>query len=212
MNPNASEAVTGAIRSSARGVSLSPGIEVVAVTNLHGPPGIETDDHVAAVGPDLERMIEAQEADAYVIACFSDPGVDRLRAATGRPVIGIAEAAYQMGAGLGGRFGVISIVQASISRHRARLESLGLVARLAGDRAINVGVTDLGGSEVAARLLEVARGLTDDGADSVILGCAGLGDYRLALQQALRRPVIDPVQVALAQAHTVLSLGLHRPL
>jgi Asp/Glu/hydantoin racemase len=47
----------------------------------------------------------------------------------------------------------------------------------------------------------------EDGADVIILGCAGLGSYRHAMQESLGVPVIDPVQAGVALACTNLDLA-----
>jgi Asp/Glu/hydantoin racemase len=211
-NPNASRAMSQAMDRSLDGLRARTGNQFACMTNDNGPMGIESDADVAAVIPDVVRVGQSVEADAYIIACFSDPGLEALRQVTTRPVIGVGEAAYLTAIALVKRFGVISIVEASIGRHRSQLQRLGLDSRLAGDRAIEVGVADLHGGDVAAKLLDVAKALRDeDGAEAIILGCAGLGARREPLQRAIGIPVIDPVQAAAAQASTLALLELVSP-
>jgi Asp/Glu/hydantoin racemase len=168
---------------------------------LRGPPGVDTDDDVLTVIPHVVDAVQTIQADAFIIACFSDPGLDQARRATQRPVLGIGEAAYLTAMGVAGRFGVISDQDYSIPRHLARLEHMRLSGRRAGDRAIGVSIGDLEGPEVYEKLCAVGRTLRDiDRADVIILGCAGMGPYRERLQQSLGLPVIDPVQAAVAQA------------
>ena len=51
------------------------------------------------------------------------------------------------------------------------------------------------------RVLGVGKKLvSEDKAQSIILGCAGLACHRKALETDLGVPVIDPVQAATAQA------------
>jgi Asp/Glu/hydantoin racemase len=50
----------------------------------------------------------------------------------------------------------------------------------------------------------------EDGADVLILGCAGLGGYRDALQQSLGIPVVDPVQAGAMLACNSLDLRYGR--
>lgn len=208
-NPNSSKLVTSGFDATLDGLRAGCALQIDCATNENGPSGIETDAHVAEVVPAVLGAIRAAGADIAVVACFSDPGVEAARAASGHPVIGIAEAAYLTAMGLAGRFGVVSIVDASIRRHAVRLRDLGFISRLAGDRAINVSVDDLQQEGVMERLVVVGMALRDqDQAEAIILGCAGLGTYRAALQAALRIPVIDPVQAAVAQAATFLSLDL----
>jgi Asp/Glu/hydantoin racemase len=50
-------------------------------------------------------------------------------------------------------------------------------------------------------MIEVGRMLVQqDGADVVVMGCAGMARHRAALQQALGIPVIDPIQAAISMA------------
>ncbi len=176
-----------------------------------GPPGIETDDHIRQVVAPLERLIRdlEGEAAAFVDACFSDPGLAELRAATAKPVLGIAESAYREAAAAG-RFGVISILEASLPRHHAHIESLGLATALAADRPIGLGVTALADDPEAtfARLVETGTALRDaDGAAAVVLGCTGMAPHRARLEDALGVPVIDPVQAGVRAAMEAVGGG-----
>jgi Asp/Glu/hydantoin racemase len=166
---------------------------------------------VAEVVPLLIGAVKAAEADAIVIACFSDPGISAVRAATHAPVIGIAEAAYLTALGLGQRFGIVSMGPSSIDRHRRYLETLRIDGRLAGDRSIDMTVAELIAQDAVIPVTRVASVLRDqDGAEAVILGCAGLGTYREALQAELGLPVIDPVQAGVALACMQADLGYRR--
>jgi allantoin racemase len=208
VNPNSSVSVTQSMDACLDDVRSFSGITMRCTTLDKGPPGIETDVHVVEVIPHLLELIASIKADAYVIGCFSDPGLEQARAATPRPVVGIGEAAYLAALGLGRRFGIVSIVAASVPRHERYLRRLGLAERLAGDRPIGFGVTALKGEAVMSQLIRVGRALRDeDGADVLVLGCAGLGMYRHALEKELRLPVVDPVQAAAAQACVNVTLG-----
>jgi Asp/Glu/hydantoin racemase len=174
----------------------------------NAPAGIETDDHVSEVIPLLVDATANARADAIVIGCFSDPGVARVRAAAHVPVVGIAEAAYLAALGLGDRFGIVSLGPSSITRHRRYLEALKLDGRLAGDRSLDMTIVELVASNVVERVARIGTTLRDeDGADAIILGCAGLGTYRTALQTELGLPIIDPVQAGVALACTHADLG-----
>ena len=143
-----------------------------------------------------------------MIACFSDPGIYSAREFTRKPVFGIAESGILSALSLGNKFGIIAILDRSIPRHIRYVRSLGLEQRLAGDSAIGIGVTGLSDEkETFARLLKVGEKLINDkGADTLILGCAGMARYRTSLQEALGVPVVDPAQAAVSQAITTLQL------
>ena len=89
---------------------------------------------------------------------------------------------------------------------------MGLEVRLAGDRPIGVGVTGLNADgaedEVEGRMTAVGQQLIqEDGADVLIMGCAGMARYRHRLEETLGVPVIDPSQAAVAQAIAAVRLG-----
>ena len=207
INPNSSKAITRSMEG-CLGVFGGKGHRVRCVELDDAPPGIETDEHVSEVIPLLLDAVSNARADAIVISCFSDPGIGRVRAATRLPVTGIAEAAYLAALGLGERFGIVSLGPSSIVRHRRYLESLKLERRLAGDRSLDMTIVELVASNVVERVARIGAALRDeDGADVVVLGCAGLGTYRAALQAELGIPVIDPVQAGVALACTHAELG-----
>ena len=169
-----------------------------------GPPAIESDDHVTQVEAPLVKHLAAQEdeAGAYIIACFSDPGIAAARKALRRPVFGMAESGYLSACARGGRFGVLSILEKSIPRHVRYVESIGLADRLAADLPINLGVLELADEALAfERMCEVGTRLRDEhGAESVVLGCAGMVSQRRPLEAELGIPVIECVQAAVSMA------------
>ena len=207
INPNSSKAITRSMEGCLE-VFEGNGHRIRCVELDDAPPGIETDEHVSEVIPLLLDAVSNARADAIVISCFSDPGIGQVRAATRLPVTGIAEAAYLAALGLGERFGIVSLGPSSIVRHRRYLESLKLERRLAGDRSLDMTIVELVASNVVERVARIGAALRDeDGADVVVLGCAGLGTYRAALQAELGIPVIDPVQAGVALACTHAELG-----
>jgi Asp/Glu/hydantoin racemase len=127
-------------------------------------------------------------------------------------VLGISESAFHLAIGLGQRFGVLAIKSGSIPRHMRYIRSLGLAERLAGDRPLEIGVTELLDEErVIGRIIEVGKELRDrDGADVLILGCASMGGYRRKVEEATGLPVIDPTQAAVVRATGLLALGYRR--
>jgi allantoin racemase len=144
-----------------------------------------------------------------VIACYSDPGLAAMRERYDVPVFGIAEAAILTAMIKGQRFGVISIMPASIPRHMRYLGAMGVTDRLAGDLPLNLTVQELNNArETQTRLLDVGTRLRGGyGAEVLILGCAGMAKYRAALEAAVGIPVIDPCQAATAMAIGALALN-----
>ncbi|SMG59095.1 aspartate/glutamate racemase family protein [Paraburkholderia susongensis] len=211
INPNSLIAVTAAIDQALAPLRFADGPQIHCVTLADGPAGIQTQRDVDAVVTPLCTQIARSERDAeerggtaaaFVIACFSDPGLYSARESTDRPVLGIAECGVLTAMTLGQKFGVVSILQASIGRHWRYFASMGVTGRLAGDIAIGLSVAELADQQrTFARLCAVGEELRDrQGADVLVLGCAGMAAYRAALAEHLGMPVVDPTQAAVAMA------------
>lgn len=213
INPNSSQSVTQGI-DAAIDPLRSFGIPIRCLTLAKGPPGIESQRQAdLTMGPMLELAAAQQDAAGYVIACFGDPGLYALRDQTRLPVVGIQEAAVMTALTLGQRFGVIAILQKSIPRHLRAFGAMGVIDRLAGDRALGLGVAELADSERSLNAM-IATGKKlrdDDGANVLIMGCAGMARYREPLQQATDLPVVEPSQAAVSMALGQIKLNLsHR--
>tara|TARA_Y100000758_G_scaffold10407_1_gene7919 strand:- start:126 stop:809 length:684 start_codon:yes stop_codon:yes gene_type:complete len=211
INPNSSVDVTDGIDAAMQPLRFSDGPSIDCLTLKDGPPGIETQRHVDSVVGPLCGLIEREgnNTDAFVIACFSDPGLHSARETTTRPVMGISESGITTALTLGEKFGIIAILPKGVTPHKRYIRQMGLEGRLAGDRAIGVGVTGLSAEEeVESRMTAVGRKLIEeDGADTLIMGCAGMARYRHRLEDTLGVPVIDPSQAAVADAIAAVRLG-----
>jgi allantoin racemase len=203
INPNSNPAVTAGLDAALATLRLADGPSIRCATLAGGPFGIETQKDVEQVTLPLRRLVEQDNAaDAFVIACFSDPGLHVCREATRRPVFGINECGVLTALSRGDRFGIIAIAAKSIARHRRYLRQMGLYGRLAGERALEMSVAETAsGENTFARMETVGRALIEqDGADVVVMGCAGMARHRRPLEVALGVPVIDPTQAAVAMA------------
>jgi Asp/Glu/hydantoin racemase len=211
INPNSTEAVTAAIDAAMAPLRLEGGPGIVCQTLHDGPPGIESQHDADAVIEPLCRTIAAQDntASAFVIACFSDPGLYSAREITAKPVLGIAECGILTALTLGHRFGVISILAKSVPRHLRYIGAMGVGNRLAADLPIGLGVVELADARATlARMKDVGARLRDaHGADVLVMGCAGMARYRDELEAALRLPVVEPTQAAVAMALGRVRLG-----
>jgi Asp/Glu/hydantoin racemase len=203
VNPNSNETVTRGLDDALRPLAFADGPEIVCTTLAEGPYGIETQADVESVAMPLRRLVESDnQADAFVIACYSDPGLHVCREGTERPVFGIAESGVLTALARAETFGVIAIKQRSIRRHVRYLRQMGLEGRLAGERPLEMSVAETASGEgTLDRLIAVGRELRDrDGAGAIVMGCAGMARHRRALEEALGVPVIDPTQAAVAMA------------
>jgi Asp/Glu/hydantoin racemase len=204
INPNSTEAVTAGIDKAVEPLRSSDGPAIECLTLVEGPPGIQSQRDVdGVIGPLLKRAAGLEnEAAAFVVACFSDPGMHALREQSRRPVLGIAESGVLQALTLGQRFGVIAILPTSIPRHLRYFGAMGVMARFAGDLSIGMGVTELSNEEkTLERMTATAKTLRDvHHADVVVMGCAGMARFRRPLEEALGIPVVEPTQAATAMA------------
>jgi allantoin racemase len=203
VNPNSNEIVTKGLADTLAPILFVDGPEIECVTLQEGPYGIETQEHVESVALPLRRLVaQSNSVDAFVIACYSDPGLHVCREATSRPVFGINEAGVLTALARGERFGVIAIGQRSVRRHVRYLRQMGLTDRFAGERPLNMSVAETAsGDNTLDRMIEVGKELRDrDGADVIVMGCAGMARHRRPLEAALGVPVIDPTQAAVTMA------------
>jgi allantoin racemase len=210
INPNSNEAVTRGIDEALRPLAFADGPEIVCTTLAEGPHGIETQADVESVTMPLRRLVERDNgADAFVIACYSDPGLHVCREGSERPVFGIAECGVLTALARAERFGVIAIKQRSIRRHIRYLRQMGLMERLAGERPLEMSVAETASGENTLEcMVEVGRELRDrDGAEAIVMGCAGMARHRRPLEEALGVPVIDPTQAAVAMALGTVSVA-----
>jgi Asp/Glu/hydantoin racemase len=204
INPNSTEAVTRGIDEAVEPLRMPGGPALDCVTLAEGPPGIETQQHVDGVVQPLLSLVRKEESRyaAFVIACYSDPGLHSLREATRKPVLGISECGILTALTLGHRFGVIAILQQSIPRHLRYVGALGVTERLAAELPVGIPVVELSNKKKTfGRMVEVGKTLRErHGADVVVMGCAGMARYRKPLQDEIGLPVVEPTQAAVTMA------------
>src|SRR5271168_3071047 len=213
VNPNTSASMTARIGAAARAAAAA-GTEIVAVNPESGPVSIEGYfDEAFAVPGMIEEIVkgEAEGAQAFVIACFDDTGLEAARCAARGPVIGIGEAGFHMAALIAHRFSVVTTLSRSIAPIEANLVKYGLDRRCARVRACEVAVLALEDPASGARgklSAEIERAKAEDGAEAIVLGCAGMAELAASLAEEHGLPVIDGVAAAVKLAESLVSLGL----
>jgi len=210
VNPNTTASMTEKIGAAARAVA-NAGTEILAVNPAHGPASIEGYyDEVFAIPGMLDEMRRAGPCEAFVIACFDDTGLDAARCAVEAPVIGIGEAAFHMATLIAGKFSVVTTLSRSIPAISHNLARYGLASRCARVRAAEVAVLELEepGNTVRQRISdEIRRAITEDRAEAIVLGCAGMTDLAQSLSQEHGVPVLDGVACAVKLAEGLISVG-----
>jgi len=210
INPNSNQAVTDGLSDALEPFRFQGGPAIECLTLAEGPFGIESQVDADSVVLPLVRLVESRPgAAAFVIACYSDPGIDSCRSVAKVPVFGIQESGLLTALARGDRVGIIAVAEPSIRRHMRYMRRMGALERVVGERPLNMTVADTArGNHAFERLAEVGGQLVEDGADVLILGCAGMARHRAPLEDRLGVPVIEPTQAAVAMAlGTVLAGG-----
>ncbi|AHI78688.1 asp/Glu/Hydantoin racemase family protein [Burkholderia thailandensis E444] len=213
INPNTTQRMTDAMGRCAREVAAA-GTAIVAVSPAMGPPSIEGHYDEALATPGLLAEVAAGERDGfdgYVIACFGDPGLYAARELARGPVIGIAEAAMHAASVLAPGFSVVTTLARTCGMAWHLAERYGMKRFCRNVRATDVAVLDLDRPGSAARRVivdECRRALDEDGADAIVLGCAGMAEFAHEIEAAIGAPVVEGVTAAVKWAEALIALKL----
>lgn len=211
INPNTSRQMTEEIRKTAEAVK-NPDTELIVTCPEKGPESLESyyEESIATV--EFLKIIENMRGkiDAVVLACYGDPGLYAMKELLKVPAIGIAEASMVTATLLGQKFSILVALGKSVSMMENLVMKYGFKERLASIRSVEMPVLDLEArpEETVKRLEAVGKRAIKDGAETIILGCAGLTGFDIKLQEKLGVPVIDPVKAGVKLAETLSSLGL----
>lgn len=207
VNPNSTASMTATIDAAARSVA-APGTEITSVTSASGPVSIESHYDEALAVPGLLAALDP-EADAHVIACFGDPGLDAAREVARGPVVGIAEAAMRTALYLGRGFSVVTTLARTAGRAEELAHRYGAAHACRRVRACEVPVLALEDPSARSAILAECRdAVAADGADVVVLGCAGMADLCAWLTGEVGVPVLDGVAAATRAAESLVALGV----
>ena len=196
INPNTTWNMTLEIEKAAKQFAR-PDTEITAVSPESGPVSIESmyDEALAQPGV-LEEIKKGLKDgfDGFILACFGDPALYAAREVSDIPVIGIAEAAMLMACMLGNRFSILTVLKRIIPMMEEVVMKYGLKSRCASVRATDLSVLELEEDidKTKKILLEEGRkAINEDGAEVLLLGCAGMAGLDTELEKELGVPVID---------------------
>lgn len=213
INPNSSTSVTDHIRRALEEVRR-PDTELTVVNPDKGPVSIESQYDRELVKPyvlQLVREANEQGYGAVVIACFSDPGLDAAREISSIPVVGIEESTLHVAAMLGHKFSPVTAFRMHVPTRDLHARMLGFDHAYASTLMTEMSVLEMDANpdKTKRRILSLARrAVDDDGAEVIVLGCAGLSGYAKDIERELGVVVLDPTAVALKVAEVLADLGL----
>ena len=178
---------------------------------------VEADPSDGFVLPEiLQQITEAEQdmADAVIIDCMEDPGVEEGRRLVNIPVIGPGHAAMTLAAALGYRFSILyplqqmALIERLVAHHH--------ISMLASIRYLSCGLEGILSSDsTTLTVLEqtALAAIIEDGAHVIIPACTLTSHLAQQLQERLREkgypvPVVDGPSTAVKLAETLVDLGL----
>jgi allantoin racemase len=206
INPNSDPEMTRAISSAAKAFA-GDAFEVECRATAGAPRFIDTYEDQALAAPGMLKLVRDNQDgfDAFVVACHCDPNLDLMKEASRKPVVGIGEASMKIAAMLGHRFSVVSTASRSIPNKEALIDAYHLRGLLASVRAPREEWAEENPEERYFRTARAA--IEEDGAEVIVLGCAGLAGLDRRLGERLGVPVLDPVVSALIVAWGLARAG-----
>lgn len=192
-----------------------PDVRVEVADAPGGPLSIESHAEEFTCVPPMIQAVAARERqpDAMIIGCFGDPGLGALREILECPVVGPFESSLHLGAQLGARVGVVTILESVVPLLDHLVRGMGMSLRYAGAAAIEIPVLELRAQveNVTARVASAANDLVrTQKADVIVLGCMSLAFLGVAEAAGAQAgvPVINPARAALATACSLAGQGL----
>ncbi|MGK7911068.1 MAG: aspartate/glutamate racemase family protein [Synechococcus sp.] len=211
INGNTFEAMTAGINASAQAAQF-PNTEIVTTQPQSGPESIESYyDEFLAIPGILEEIRRSDDSfDAFAIACWGDPGIDAAREITDKPVVGIAEASMYVANMLAARWGVVTTGHRVRTMVEETIHKTGFSHRCVSVRTTGLAVTKTETAREAtiAALEQVGKlAISEDRAEALCLGCAGMSGLDVELEARLGVPIIDSVAAAVKMAESLAWLG-----
>jgi len=210
INPNSSQEVTAGIENICKNYAL-PTTEIEVKYIKEAPSGIES-YHDAAISEKylLDKFEEwKKQYDGFIVACHSDIGVDLLRELTDKPVIGIGEASMLFALPLGHKFSILSLKRKKIPQKEDLVKKYGLENRCASIRITGLGVVDDDREKREKLIQEGIKAVKEDGAEVLILGCAGMAGLDKEVEKVVGVPVIDGVVSAIMTIESLFRYGVN---
>lgn len=210
INPNTTVSMTQGALVAAQSVAAS-GTEIIGNQPAHGPVSIEGFyDEVFAVPEMIAEVIKHNNCDGHVIACFDDTGVDAARCIANGPVIGICEAGCLVMNTIANSFSIVTTLRRSVPALTHLVHKYGADRRCVSIRASDIPVLELEKNDDAYQQLaaECRRAIETDGAEAILLGCAGMTHLAQKLSDEFSLPVVDGVTAAVKHIEGLVSMNL----
>ncbi len=174
----------------------------------------------------LDCALEAEKAgfDAVFINTVGDYGIDEIKSATGMVVVGAGEATMAMCVNTGRRFSIVTIWPPKLNfiQHE-RLSSCGMQSRCVSVRnvqtdrevegveqaaATTAGLKDRNESLKKRIIGAIHAAVTEDGADTIMLGCTCMAPLGPEIAAEVNVPVFESMRTGYKTTEALLTLGV----
>ena len=188
--------------------------ELTVTCPPNGPLAIESSYDEAMCAPgvlELVKKANEEKYDAVILACFSDPALEQAREISDILVTGIEEISLHVAAMLGSKFTVLTMTDKRVPSKEAHVRRFKLEGSLASVRPLGMSVAEIEAYEkrACAQILKVAKEAAEkDGAEVIVLGCAGMAGYADVVRSDLGMEVIDPSSLALKVTEALVAAGV----
>lgn len=193
----------------------SPGVEIEVTDAPGGPLSIEGAAEEALCVPPTLAALRRRESppDAVIVGCFGDPGLAAIREVMDCPVVGPFEASLHLGAQLGHRVGVVTVVDSVVPVLDHLVRGMGETQNYAGALAVNVSVLELRSraDTLADTIVDAGLALVRTrGADVLVLGCMSMAFLGMAeaIGDRCGVPVLNPARASLKTAEALASMRI----
>jgi allantoin racemase len=211
INPNTSRQHTAEMAQAASAV-LPAGTDVQTLTATRGVAAIETAAEAVTAAAEVLGLVRGtRDVDAYLIACFGDPGVDAARELTDAPVVGIGEAAYRATTMLARRFAVITTLPRGVPDIEAQMDQLAVRHACVGVLPLGIPVAEQGaqfGDTNEAIVAAGRRAVLELGAEALVLACGGMAQVEAVVRERVGVPATNGVGFGALLAFALWSAEL----
>jgi len=192
-----------------------PDTEISVACIDRGPESIESNYDEVFAGIyilDSIKKAEAEDYDAVIIYCGSDPAIEAAREMVNIPVIGPGRISMMIAQELAYKFSIITAIETSIPRDEEHFRKMGFDStRLVSVRSLNIPVSRIRDDmeyTYQAIIQAGRKAIEEDGAHGLVLKCLGTAGLGRRVQKELGVPVIDPAFLAVKYAELMMGLGL----
>jgi allantoin racemase len=168
----------------------------------------------------VQSMVEAEKdgADAIVVNCWFDPGVETAKQVIDTPVIGVCETSLHLAATMGSKFAVVTSQPEFIPTMEEQIYHYRMTPRAITHKPVRTTKLDVADEfeailnenydPVCQDFIEIAEGCIADEAEVIICGCALLAPLLTlgGLKEVKGVPVINPVTVGIKWAEMLVDL------